>query len=599
MSDNPLIQDRTVEFVLHDTLRVMQLTELPRFADHDRQTLDLFVAGCRRFARSVLFPTYKPMDEHAAYYENGRVHCHPILKSLYPQLTELGLLRATRDFEAGGQQLPAPILMTALAYLSAANLSAIGYMSLTMGAAHLLESFGSETVKRTYMDPMLAGQWTGTMALTEPNAGSGLTDLSTKAVPTAGGHYLLSGSKVFISGGDNDFSENIVHLALARIEGAPPGIKGISLFCVPRLRASDGELRDNDCTTAGTFHKLGFRGLPSIALNFGERGDCHGYLVGAPNQGITCMFQMMNEARIGVGMTGMATAMVAYEQALQYAKDRPQGRRFGMRSHEPPVPIIEHADVKRMLLRQKAICEGAFALLVRCSKYADLSTHSPDEAVRKRAHTLLELLTPVAKTFPAEKGFESNALAMQVHGGYGYTSEYLPEAWLRDQKLNSLHEGTTGIQSLDLLGRKVLQTQGQSLLTFAEELELTLSRAAAAGVEGSLGDGLRGAMDALQRASTAVGAVAMNGDIGRALQNSADYLDLFSTLVIGWSWLELAAAAKEQLAGSIPADARPFYEGKLRAARYWFSNEMPRIRVLADIIVEADDAFFGAEAAHL
>jgi butyryl-CoA dehydrogenase len=489
--------------------------------------------------------------------------------------------------------------MAALAYLSAANVSAIGYMSLTLGAARLLESFGSDTLKRTYMDPMLAGQWTGTMALTEPHAGSGLTDLSTKAVPTGGGHYLLSGSKVFISGGDNDFTENIVHMALGRIEGAPAGIKGISLFCVPRLRVENGELRDNDCTTAGTFHKLGFRGLPSIALNFGERGDCHGYLVGEPNQGIACMFQMMNEARIGVGMTGMATAMVAYEQALHYAKDRPQGRLFGMRSHEPPVPIIQHADVKRMLLRQKAICEGALALLVRCSKYSDLATHSPDAALRKRALTLLELLTPVAKSFPAEKGFESNVLAMQVHGGYGYTSEYLPEAWLRDQKLNSLHEGTTGIQSLDLLGRKVLQTQGQSLFTLAEELEVTLTRAEAAGVERNLSEALRGAMDTLQRATAAVGGVAMNGDIGRALQNSVDYLDLFSTFVIGWSWLEMAAAAKEKLADSSAADARSFYEGKLRAARYWFKNEMPRIRLLTDIIIEADDAFYGAEEVHL
>jgi butyryl-CoA dehydrogenase len=576
----------------------MELAELPRFAEHDRQTLELFIGGCRRFAREVLFPTYKPMDERAAYYENGRVHCHPLMKSIYPQLTELGLLRANRDFHDDGQQLPAPILMAALAYLTAANLSAIGYLSLTMGAAHLLESFGSESLQRTYMDPMLAGRWTGTMALTEPHAGSGLTDLSTKAVPTADGHYRLTGSKVFISGGDNDFAENIVHLALARIEGAPPGIKGISLFCVPRLRVEQGALVDNDCTTAGTFHKLGFRGLPSIALNFGERGDCHGYLVGEPNQGITCMFQMMNEARIGVGMTGMATAMVAYEQALQYAKERPQGRLFGMRSHEPPVPIIQHADVKRMLLRQKAICEGAFALLVRCSKYADLATHGPDEAVRRRANTLLELLTPVAKSFPAEKGFESNVLSIQVHGGYGYTSEYLPEAWMRDQKLNSLHEGTTGIQSLDLLGRKVLQSQGQTLLTFAEEVQQTLARAESAGVDAALCEGLRGALDALQRATTAVGGVAMQGNIARALQNSVDYLDLFSTLVIGWSWVEMAAAAREKLAAPLPADARPFYEGKLRAAQYWFKNEMPRIRTLAEILVEADDAFFGAEEAH-
>jgi alkylation response protein AidB-like acyl-CoA dehydrogenase len=382
----------------------------------------------------------------------------------------------------------------------AANLSAYAYVGLTASAARLVESFGNDTLKNTFMRRMYEGEWTGTMALTEPQAGSSLTDVRTRAKKTDSDHYLVSGSKIFISGGDQDITENVVNMALARIDGAPPGIKGISLFAIPNRRFEGRELVPNDTVAAGLIHKIGWRGLPSIALNLGERGDCHGWLVGEAHRGIAYMFQMMNEARIMVGMNGVATASVAYLEAVDYAKSRPQGRHPGNKNPQAPqVPIVEHADVRRMLLRQKAIVEGGLALLGVASKLSDLSEHAAEESVRRRSFLLLDLLTPIAKTFPAEKGFEANALSIQVHGGYGYSSEYLPEAWLRDQKLNSLHEGTTGIQSLDLLGRKVRQEGGAAIGYLGEEIRDVLGRTRRAGVPATWSDGLESAFSELTR----------------------------------------------------------------------------------------------------
>ncbi|MCA9674536.1 MAG: acyl-CoA dehydrogenase, partial [Myxococcales bacterium] len=452
---NPLLDDRDVDFVLHEVLDVTALTRLPYFADHDRDTFDLVIGGARRFARDVLFDTYRPLDEAPPRLVDGRILVHPKLREVFPALLGLDLIAAPRPVAVGGQQLPLTVFNAAVAYLMAANLGVYGYLGLTQGAAHLIEAFGDDALRATYLARMYAGTWTGTMALTEPQAGSSLADVQTTATPTADGHYLIRGNKIFISGGDHDLADNVVHLTLARIAGAPPGTRGISLFCVPRLRPEGGALVDNDVATAGMIHKIGWKGLPSLALNYGERDDCRGWLVGEPHRGLAYMFQMMNEARLMVGLNGVATASVAYHEAVAYARTRPQGRPAGAKDPTaPPVPIVAHADVRRMLLRQKAIVEGGLGLIVRCCWYADVAGHG-DPAIDlgvdpAQAALLLDLLTPVAKSFPAEKGFEANALAVQIHGGYGYSSEYLPEAWLRDQKLNSIHEGTTGIHALDL-----------------------------------------------------------------------------------------------------------------------------------------------------
>jgi alkylation response protein AidB-like acyl-CoA dehydrogenase len=586
--ENPLLDDRDVDFLLYDAFDIEALCALPYYAEHSRQTFDLFLDATRRLARDRVFPTYKPMDEFGSRYEDGRVRVHPAVRELLPRFAELGILNAPRPAAVGGQQLPSSVSALASAYLMAANLSAFGYCMLTSGAAHLIEAFGSPELQARYMQPMYAGRYTGTMALTEPQAGSSLADVQTRALPTAAGHYLVSGNKVFISAGDHDAAENIVHLVLARISGAPAGIRGVSLFVVPQQREENSRLVPNDCRTAGTFHKLGWRGIPSVALNFGEEGDCHGYLVGAPHQGIQYMFQMMNEARINIGIHGIATASVAYHEALEYARNRPQGRTAGASASAPQEPIIGHADVRRMLLRQKAIVEGGLALAVATARYQDLAQHAATALERERAQLLLDLLTPILKTFPAERGFESNALALQIHGGYGYTSEYLPEAWLRDQKLNSIHEGTTGIQSLDLLGRKVIKNDARAIATLLEEVSRSADRARAAGLAADSCRAVEQALSDLLALSRVLVARA-HGDVEAALRHSVDFLEALSIGVIGWMWLISAAVAQERLQAG--RGERAHAAGKLAAADYWFRTELPRIAQLATLVRDNDDSY--------
>lgn len=590
MSGNPLLSDRDVEFVLYELLDAERLCELPAFAEHGRETFDLFVATLRKFAREVLFPSYRTVGEETPRLEDGAVAVHPELSGLYRRLIELGVVSATRPAEVGGQQLPTTIAAAGTAYLMGANLSVYGYAGLTLGAARLIESFGTEELRATYLNRMYQGEWTGTMALTEPQAGSSLTDVQTTATRTSDGHYLVKGTKIFITGGDHSLTENIVHLTLARVEGAPPGIKGVSLFVIPKFRPTPGGLVENDAKPTGVFHKMGWKALPSIALTLGEDDDCHGYLVGEENRGIHQMFQMMNDARIMVGLHATATASAAYHESLQYARDRPQGRQVLQRDPtSPQIPIVEHADVRRMLLRQKAIVEGSLSLTLQCSLLMDHSEHHPDEETRRRSHALLELLIPVVKSFPSEKGFESNTLAVQIHGGYGYTSEYLPESWLRDQKLNSIHEGTTGIHSLDLLGRKVRLNDGYALQVLREELVSDIQAAKDAGVPADWISRVEGAATALEHVTLSLLSRGGGGDVDGMLLHSVDYLDLFSTIVIGWQWLRQASAAKRGLAKGGPDAA--FYEGKLCAAQYWIHTELPRVGYLAALCQSAEDSY--------
>src|SRR5512137_471894 len=427
------------------------------------------------------------------------------------------------------------------------------------------------------------------MALTEPQAGSSLADVAVRATPAAD-HFLLSGSKIFISGGDHDLGGNVVHMVLARVDGAPPGVKGVRLFLVPRERPAGAGWEANDVRVSGLIHKIGWRGLPSVALSLGEAGDCRGWLVGERERGLAQMFQMMNEARLMIGANGVATAAVAFQESLAYARERPQGRPLASRDPlQPQVPIVEHADVRRMLLRQKAIVEGGLALVLQAALQSDLAAHAPTPEARHRARLLLDLLTPVAKSFPAERGFESNALALQIHGGYGYSSEYLPEAWMRDQKLNSIHEGTTGIQGLDLLGRKVVAEGGAAFAILGEEIEGACARAAAAGVDPAWIEGLRRATASVGSLTLELAGRGLSGDPEGMLLHSSDYLELFSTLVVSWTWMLQAAAAREGLAsGRWPAD---LLEGKLAAAAYWLRFELPRIAPLVDACRDGEDSY--------
>ncbi len=585
---NPLIDDSLVDFLLYSVLEAESLCELEPYRKHSKETFDLYVDSVRRFARQDLLPTYKPMDEEPPVFRDGRVHTHPALPRLYDQMIELGVLTASRPESVGGQQLPMLVHTIASAYLMAANLSAYGFIGLTHGAAHLIEAFGTDELKERFMTKMYDGLWTGTMALTEPQAGSSLGDINTCATPTDDGHYLIKGSKIFISGADHGITDNIVNLALARIDGAPDGTKGISLFAVPRLREEGDELVSNDVTVAGLIHKIGWKGLPSLALEFGDEGDCRGWLVGEPNQGLRYMFQMMNEARIMVGVNATATASAAYHESLAYALDRKQGRGPGARGGEQ-VPIIEHADVRRMLLRQKAIIEGSLALLATVARYWDVSEHAASEDERERADLLLNLLTPIAKTFPAERGFEANILAVQILGGYGYTSEYLPESYMRDQKLNTLHEGTNGIQSMDLLGRKVMSKGGAPLRALADEIAGTIARARDAGCDAELCTGLEQAVATVAATTMELGQRGMAGDSSGMLGHSWDYLDMFATLVIGWQWLNMDAVART---ATVSEDRKRATEA---ATRYWIRTEIPRVSLLADRCQSNEDSYINAE----
>jgi len=581
---NPLVSDRNVDFLLHDVLDATALTALPAFAHHDRGTFDGFLREARRIAREVLFPAYRALDEAPPRLVAGEVLVHPELERLLAPMIELGVLTASRPEAVGGASLPMTVATLAHVYLMAGNLSAYGYLGLTTGAGHLIEAFGSEEVKGLFLERLYSGDWTGTMALTEPHAGSSLADVKTTATPAGDGTYRVKGDKTFISAGDHDMRDNIVHLTLARIEGAPAGIKGVSLFAIPKRRVgAEGALVANDVTITGLIHKIGWRGLPSVTLAFGDKGDCHGWLVGAPHRGISYMFQMMNEARLMVGLNGVATASVAYHAALDYARTRAQGRPARAKDPSAPqVPILQHPDVRRMLLRQKAIVEGGLALVAFAARYGDLAQHAVDASARERSQLLLDLLTPIAKTFPAERGFEANALALQVHGGYGYSSEYLPESWLRDQKLNSIHEGTTGIQGLDLLGRKVVARGGEPLRLLREEVARTAERVEAASVPG--GPAVLEALDGIIVLTMQLGAKGAAGDVDGMLLHSADYLEALSIVVVAWVWLEQAAVAAKL------DNADPFYRGKLACAAYWLETELPRVAPLVALCASGADS---------
>jgi butyryl-CoA dehydrogenase len=594
-AENPLLDDRTVGFLLDEVLDLRSHLALPYFADHDREGVEVLLDMVRKLARRVLYPTWKPQDEHPPTFADGRVRLHPSFHAVWPALVETDLLAATRPSAHGGQQLPFLVHAVAAAYLGAANLNVVGLAMLTTGAAHLIEEFGDDAQRAQWMTPLYEGRWTGTMALTEPQAGSSLADVQTTARRTEDGSWRLRGSKIFISGGDHDLGDNVINLALARIvqpDGSSiAGTRGLSLFIVPRKREEAGTWVDNDVTTTQVIHKIGWRGLPSIALSFGDRDDCHGWLVGSPGRGMPQMFQMMNEARVGVGVAAVATASAAYHEALAYARSRPQGRDARSRDAAgAQVPIVEHADVRRMLLRQKAIVEGSLALSLTAARLVDRAAHEPDDARRGKSQRLLDLLTPIVKSFPAERGYESVALAMQIHGGYGYSSEYPVEGWLRDQKLNSIHEGTTGIQGLDLLGRKVVAGGGEALSLLLAELESTAARATEQGVEAAWCEALRAAGARLGSTTLTLAQRGLAGDVAGMLLHSHDFLELASTVVVAWQHLEMATAAQAGLARGGPQSAA-FYEGKLRAAQYWIATELPRVPLLAELCVQAEASY--------
>jgi len=498
-----------------------------------------------------------------------------------------GWISAPFPEEWEGENMPASILHCINFIFSSANYSAAVYSGLTTGAARLLLSFGSRDLQEKFIPPMLEGRWQGTMALTEPEAGSSLGDLQTSAVPCSDGSYKIYGEKIFISAGDHDAVDNVIHLMLARIEGAKPGVKGISLFAVPKfLPENDGSLMPNDVTVTQVFHKLGYRGAAITGLSMGENGNCTGFLVGEPHKGLFYMFQMMNGARLDVGLGATAIASAAYHASLEYCRTRCQGRPLTADKASDPVPIIRHPDVKRMLLFQRAVVEGSLSLILHCGMYEDIYNRHPEV---KEAHLLLELLTPVAKTYPSEMGILATSAAIQCFGGYGYCEDFPVEQHFRDMRIHPIHEGTTGIQAMDLLGRKLVMDNGRALQLLKQEIIDALEAAGGMSFElhgaGAMTDDLKEALDLVENTATAMGAVAMEKGTDAFLADATLFLEMFGIMVIAWQWLTMASEAVFALDERKPKKReKSFLEGKIAVAQYFYTYELPKIRSLADIL---------------
>ncbi|MEE5095920.1 acyl-CoA dehydrogenase [Pseudomonas alliivorans] len=586
-----LLSSRNLAFELYEVLDAEALIRRERFAEHTRETFDAAIGTARTIAEKYFAPHNRKADENEPRYEHGAAVLIPEVKPAVDAFLEAGFLNAARDFEAGGMQLPTLLSQACFAHFQAANAGTTAYPFLTMGAANLIESFGNDEQKQRFLQPMIEGRFFGTMALTEPHAGSSLSDIRTRAEPAAEGSYRLRGNKIFISGGDHNLSENIVHMVLAKLPDAPGGVKGISLFIVPKFLVNDdGSLgRRNDVLLAGLFHKMGWKGTTSTALNFGDNGECVGYLVGKPHHGLSYMFQMMNEARIGVGMGAVMLGYAGYLYSLDYARERPQGRLPDNKSPDStPVSIIQHTDVRRMLLTQKAYVEGAFDLGLYAARLFDDAQTGETEQMRQQAHELLDLLTPIVKSWPSEFCLKANELAIQILGGHGYTREYPVEQHYRDNRLNPIHEGTHGIQSLDLLGRKLAQNGGAGLKQLVRLIADTAQRASAHSQLDHLRQPLEQLVTALQGVTVGLLTDLAQGNVNVALANSALYLKAFGHTVIGWRWLEQAIRAEEGLSKGNAADV-DFYKGKLQAARYFLTWEVPACHHELAILQARDD----------
>ena len=589
MSDASLILSRRdLDFILYEWLEVERLTQRARFADHDRVSFDGVLDTCAQLAADMFAPHNRKADQNEPTFDGERVTMIPEVAEALAAFREAGLFSASQDYDLGGLQLPNVIERAGFAWFQAANVGTAAYPFLTIGAANLLKTHGTAAQVDAYVRPMLEGRFFGTMCLSEPQAGSSLGDIRTRAVPQADGSYRLFGSKMWISGGDHDLSETIVHMVLARMEGAPAGVKGISLFVVPKhlLDENGAPGERNDVVLAGLNHKMGYRGTTNTLLNFGEgrhapggQGGAVGWLVGAPHQGLAAMFHMMNEARIGVGAGAAALGYTGYLHALDYARGRPQGRPLSAKDPaSPPVPIIQHADVRRMLLAQKAYAEGALGLNLYCARLTDDQTTAEDAAERDRAGRLLDMLTPIAKSWPSQWCLEGNSLAIQVLGGYGYTRDYPVEQFYRDNRLNPIHEGTHGIQGLDLLGRKAIMDGGSGLKLLGETVMATVARASG---DGELAPYSEALAEAMGRIGAATATVWQGGDPERALANASTYLEAVGHAVMAWIWLEQALAAAGKTGD--------FYDGKRQAARYFFRWELPKIGPMLDLLVSKDD----------
>ncbi len=592
-----IVDRRNVDFLLYEVFDTQSILNAPIYQDYDRDAVTAILDMAQAIAQDKYLPCASEIDANEPEFIGGKAIVPPAAKDALSAYAEAGLFAATFPEGQGGMQLPWHIYAQISNLFTCANTGVHGYAFLTTANANTINTFGSDAQKALYLPAMLEGRWFGTMCLSEPQAGSSLADITTKAEPTENGYYRITGTKMWISGGDQDISENIIHLVLAKIPGGPAGVKGISLFIVPKIRVnSDGALGEsNNVALAGLNHKMGHRGTTNTILNFGESGECRGYLIGAPHRGLGYMFHMMNEARIAVGQGAVMSAQAGYLYSLAYACERPQGRLPGEKDpSSPQVPIIQHADVRRMLMTQKAYVEGASALLAYCAQLIDQEKLVTDPAEKKRMALLLDILTPIAKSWPSEFCLEANKLAIQVLGGYGYTREYPVERFYRDNRLNHIHEGTHAIHGIDLLGRKVRMQGGSALNTLLDEIAEAIDAGADNPATATFASDLQHAVVDMIAATQAVLA---GDDIQRQLANATIYLDAFGHVVIAWMWLLQANSAVNGLSDGDKADV-DFYTGKLKASGFFFRYELPKTKAQFDLVAALDETCLAAKATH-
>lgn len=587
----------TLRFLMFQVHHLDHLLDNDRYSAFDKEAILLFLESVADFSDRDLYPIFKEMDENPARFSEGKIHVHPKIKDIFTKMGEMGLIGASFDEGLGGLQLPATVMHAAYFIMEAANNHIPGYAGLTAGAAHLISSFGEKKYHDLYLPNMLSGKWSGTMCLSEPQAGSGLSDIKCSAKLLHDGSYLIKGTKIFISGGDHEQAENIIHLLLARIEGAPPGTKGISLFIVPKYRISQNHsLENNDLITAGDFQKMGQKGYCTAHLVFGDNDDCRGFLVGDANNGLSYMFQMMNDARIAVGRGGAAIASAAYHASLQYAQERQQGRRLlpGGRKDESsgPTLIINHPDVRRMLFLQKAIYEGSLSLILQSSIYHDKEISEKEN--NQHWNLLLEFLTPITKTYPSEKGKLAVDNGLQILGGYGFCADFILQQYYRDIRIMSIYEGTTGIQSLDLLGRKILMEHGQVLKSMLVEIQSTISEGKKYGNLVKTATELEEQLPLVEATLAHLIPIALKGETEKFIADATLFMEAIGSVVVAWQWLKIGISATEELQSSDSAFPESMLKNKLHTMRFFYKYELARNKSIFKIL-QSDEILTLAE----
>ncbi len=589
-----LTDRRDVDFVLHEQLKIEGLSKFERYAEFNKKTVDLIISETRNLAIKEILPTQIDGDREGTRFEDGRVKVPESFHKAWKEFKAGEWVALIDDPEWGGQGMPFCLSLAANETFIAANFAFMMYSGLTHGAGRLVQAFGTEKQKKLYLKKMYTGEWTGTMLLTEPEAGSDVGALTTSAVKNEDGTYSITGNKIFISAGEHDLAENIIHPVLARIEGAPEGTKGISLFLVPKIWVNDdGSLgEDNDVVCTAVEEKMGIHGNATCSLSLGSKGRCRGTLLGEENKGMRAMFLMMNEARLLVGLQGLACASSAYIYAVNYARERIQGRHLLnlMDKSAAPVPIIQHADVRRMLLTMKTYVEGMRSLLYYVGMCEDKINVSDDAEEKAKYQGLIDLLIPVAKGFVTDRAFDVCSLGVQVYGGYGYIREYPMEQLLRDCRITMIYEGTNGIQAMDLLGRKLGMKKGKPIMDLLGEIQVTIAAAKKLSATEELANKVQAAVNKLGEAAIHMGQTAMSAAVMTAFAFAYPFMEVTGDVIFSWMLLWRATIAAEKLENGAKKKDKAFYEGQLKSAEFFAHSVLPATLGKMDAILASNRA---------